>query len=79
MRKQTSNDIEQTKALIEYFKHLTTLSTGSIVLITTFLEKLFANPSWRLAVVISIAGFMLSFFHLLLRTLLLWSMAFLRI
>lgn len=43
-----------------FLKHLTTLSTGSIVIIATFLEKLFANPEWRILVSISIASFLLS-------------------
>ena len=53
-------DTEFIKALIEYWKHLTTLSTGSIILITTFLEKLFQNPLWKTAVIISLIGFMVS-------------------
>jgi hypothetical protein len=33
----------------DYLKHLTTLSTGAILLMATFLEKLFAHPHWKLA------------------------------
>jgi hypothetical protein len=60
MSKQPEWKLEQTKAYIEYLKHLTTLSTGSILLIATFLEKLFSRPLWKTAVVISIAGFIIS-------------------
>ncbi len=53
-------ELEYNKAYIEYLKHLTTLSTGSIVLMTAFLEKLFAKPLWKPAVVVSLVGFMIS-------------------
>jgi hypothetical protein len=52
--------LELFKAMADYLKHVTTLSTGSIVLITTFLEKLFAKPEWKIIVVVSIVGFMVS-------------------
>lgn len=46
------------KAQIEYYKHLTALSTGSILLIATFLEKLFATPHFKWLVIISLFGFL---------------------
>jgi hypothetical protein len=57
---EPQHNVEFYKAYIEYLKHLTTLSTGSIILIATFLEKLFAQPIWKFAVFISLSGFMLS-------------------
>jgi hypothetical protein len=48
------------KAFYDYLKHLSTLSTGSIVLLGAFLEKLFSQPKWRTLVVISIMGFLVS-------------------
>ena len=60
MAENKSEQVEYIKALLEYLKHLTTLSTGSIVLTTTFLEKLFQNPLWKTAVVVSLIGFMTS-------------------
>jgi len=42
------------------FKHLTTLSTGSILLLITFLEKVFIHPQWRSLIVIALAAFVLS-------------------
>jgi uncharacterized membrane protein len=51
---------EQRKAWGEYIKHLTTLSTGSIILLAAFLEKFFAQPKWKVAVVITLCGFTLS-------------------
>jgi uncharacterized membrane protein YidH (DUF202 family) len=52
-------DVEHSKIVHDYLKHLTTLSTGSIVLITAFLEKLFTQPQWKFLVIVSILGFML--------------------
>jgi hypothetical protein len=50
--------VERFKIGIDYLKHVTTLSTGSILLIATLLEKLFAKPLWRPLVVVSLIGFM---------------------
>jgi hypothetical protein len=52
--------VDYLKDLVEYLKHITTLSTGSIVLLATFLEKIFAQPQWKLAVVVSVGGFLVS-------------------
>ena len=38
---------EGLKSFYDLFKHITTISTGSIVLIITFLERLFTNPAWK--------------------------------
>ncbi len=43
-----------------FLKHLTTLSTGSIIIIITFLEKTFSNPEWKILVAISIGLFLIS-------------------
>src|SRR5262249_12965463 len=55
---QKRETIESFKYWADYLKHLTTLSTGSILLITTFLEKLFEHPQWKCAAVISLCGFL---------------------
>lgn len=52
--------LEYVSSVIDYLKHLTTLSTGSIVLMATFWEKLSAKPEWKSAVTISITGFIVS-------------------
>lgn len=44
----------------DYFKHLTTLSTGAVVLIATFLEKFAPHPHWRPAVFVSLIGFLVA-------------------
>ncbi len=51
---------EKFKLVSDYLKHLTTLSTGSIVLLAAFLERLFVQPRWRPSVVIALCGFMVS-------------------
>jgi len=52
--------LEKQKLASDYLKHLTTLSTGSIILLAAFLEKLFAQPLWRPLIVLSFLGFILS-------------------
>lgn len=39
---------------------MTTLSTGSIVLLTTLLEKIFKNPVWKSLIITSVIFFMIS-------------------
>lgn len=39
---------EGIKLLYDTFKHLTTLSTGSIVILATFLKDVFPNPEWQI-------------------------------
>ncbi len=58
--------------LHDYLKHITMLSTGSLVLIATFLEKIFADPKGKCCVAISLIAFALSvLFALLAQTMLL--------
>ena len=52
--------VEYAKAVADYFKHLTTLSTGAIILIPAFLEKVFTNPVYRGCVTLSLIGFIAS-------------------
>jgi hypothetical protein len=53
-------EVERTKHQIDYVKHMTTLSTGSILLLATFLEKLFSKPNWKILIPISFSGFIVS-------------------
>lgn len=55
-----SHKIEFYKSFFDYLKHLTTLSTGSIILLAAFLEKLFSQPKWKILVAVSLIGFVLS-------------------
>lgn len=60
--KQTEIDqyIDTQKTVFDYVKHITTLNTGSIVLLASFLEKLFTNAVWKPLVVVVFSGFTIS-------------------
>jgi|SRR5712691_10655838 len=60
MDEPKSHEIESQKLILDYLKHLTTLSTGSIVLLVAFLEKIFLQPKLKFLVVISILAFAVS-------------------
>jgi len=52
--------IEMAKLMSDAFKHLTTLSTGSILLLAIFLEKFFSQPRWKPLIAVTFVGFTLS-------------------
>jgi hypothetical protein len=52
--------ISNFSAVIDYLKHLTTLSTGSIVVIATFWEKIGKKGQLKSTVITSIVGFSVS-------------------
>jgi len=49
---------EKHKATIEYLKFFATLSTGSIVILTSFLDKIEAQPNVGFLVGVAFPGFM---------------------
>lgn len=51
---------EGEKLYFESMKHLTTLNTASILLLVTFLEKLFRQPRWKALVAISLGSLAVS-------------------
>lgn len=51
---------EAVKLIFDSFKHLTTLCTGSLVILATFLKDLFPSPEWRLLASFSLVFFLLS-------------------
>jgi uncharacterized membrane protein len=51
---------EANKLFYDVFKHLTTLSTGSILILATLLETVFNEPQWLFLIVISLVSFILS-------------------
>lgn len=51
--KQEKANEESLKLGYDLFKHITTLSTGTLLILITFLEKLFQNPTWKVLVSIS--------------------------
>ena len=48
------------KLLFDMYKHITTLSTGSILILVALLEKLFTNPQWKGLAIIAFGLFVLS-------------------
>jgi len=56
---QKANE-EGWKLRYDIYKHLTTLSTGSILLVITFLEKIFVRPAWKGLVILALCGFFAS-------------------
>ena len=60
MSTETSYDIEPTKLTYDLYKQLITLSTGSIVIMITLIDKVFKQPQWRAAIVVSLVAFGLS-------------------
>jgi hypothetical protein len=52
--------IEWVKNTLEYLRHLTTLSTGAVLLLATFLEKVFPQPKSRGWIVTSLVSFMVA-------------------
>ena len=57
---EEKKEAEETKVMMDYLKHLTTLSTGSLLLLVTFIEKIFVHPEWKFLVVIAIGSFLVS-------------------
>lgn len=51
---------EGQKLVYDVFKHITTLSTGAILILVTFLEKFFKNPEWKWLIAASFVTFILS-------------------
>jgi hypothetical protein len=57
---EPANFTEGSKLLHDTFKNITTLSTGSILLLVTFVERLFTNPQGKLLIGIAFAGFIVA-------------------
>lgn len=58
--KREWNELEIYKIEFEFLKHLTTICTGSILLIVAFLEKLFIQPEWKSFVAVALCSFVAS-------------------
>lgn len=52
--------IERTKAVIDYHKHFTTVSTASLIVVSTFHEKVFPHATHRFLVAFTVLGFLSS-------------------
>lgn len=53
-------NIERQKAILDYVKQLTALSTGSILVVAAFVEKVFPVAHWKWLTATSIVGFIAS-------------------
>jgi hypothetical protein len=50
--------LERVKCSIDYVKHLTTLSTGALILVSAFSEKLFPHPRYGFLITLMVIGFL---------------------
>lgn len=57
--RMTQFPIEAYTTVFDYLKHIASLCTGSILLITASLEKLFVDPEWKWLIAISLISFFL--------------------
>jgi membrane protein YqaA with SNARE-associated domain len=57
---QAMYNIEQIKLIHDHTKNMTTLSTGSIVILITFFDKIAQQPSWAFLVATSLGAFVIS-------------------
>lgn len=57
--------IDNQKTLIDLIKHITTLNTGSIVLLATFIEKVFTDTNYMWLASAAVICFMLSIVFLI--------------
>ncbi len=58
---QQHNDfIESLKLSYDLFKHVTTLSTGSLLLLATLLDKFFKAPEWSFLIGVTFTAFLIS-------------------
>ena len=54
------NMIEYLKQLADHFKHITTLSSGFILVMATLVDKLFKNPEWPFVMALSFLLFVIT-------------------
>jgi len=54
------NQIEFLKQVADHFKHLTTLSSGFILVMATMIDKVFHGPKWRILMAASFFFFVVS-------------------
>jgi hypothetical protein len=53
-------DYEYSKLQADFIKHVNGLSTGAIVLVTVFLEKIFPQPRFRAYIAVALIAFLVS-------------------
>jgi len=55
-----TDSLPEYESFFEYVRHLTTLSTGAILLQLALFVKVFHHPKWKAAAIVSLASFTLS-------------------
>lgn len=60
LTKEEKAEREALKLQFDVYKHITTLSSGSIVLTCTFIEKFFKTPRFLALMIVSLVSFFLS-------------------
>jgi hypothetical protein len=55
-----SKYLEAGKLYSEYLKHITTLAAGSLILLTTLIEKIFSQYDYKWALVVSLVSLLIS-------------------
>jgi hypothetical protein len=69
-----SQYLEEQKVAFDFVKLLTTLTTGTIVLLTTFAKEVFKNPAWQFLIPVAFSCFAVATISLVLAAFgLLWS------
>lgn len=56
----TKEQKEGCALIVDLAKHMTTVSTGSVVILGTFLDKLFPHPVAKLCIYIALVGFVIT-------------------
>jgi len=61
-----SQYLEEQKLAFDFVKHLTTLTTGTVVLLTTFAGEVFKSPEWKFLIPIAFGSFAIATIALVL-------------
>lgn len=65
----SDNYFDEQKLVFDYIKHISTLDTGSIILLTVLLEKFFQDPVWKKLIPFTFGSFAISLVFLTLAAL----------
>lgn len=61
-----SQYLEEQKLAFDFVKHLTTLTTGTVVLLTTFARGVFKSPEWEFLIPVAFGSFAIATIALVL-------------
>jgi hypothetical protein len=57
---KSDDPVEGEKLFEDFYKHLTTLNTGAILLLSTILEKAYVNPQGKFFIAVALVCFIIS-------------------